>query len=376
MLISRSRSTKITHYYCEDKESTEYGRPRERSQQYSKGNVAIFAQDVPAVRQVLPPDISDIEEAMCALFIGSDTVPTRENIQKLSPVLVSKNRVATMIDFLLKENSFYVDAGIEFSKTNFNALFSETDKDQDIAVLNGVELRCLPDPKGSLNTSSHAERGDNPSNREVGNVDEMEESVLRRDEVVMEAVGYTIGEHTPRDYDNMKKSALAWCLDKKQYIQMRSGSKFISDRDPGLLTYNFPKLDPWGIGGFHEPLRTKSQQISFEHQVTNLLRHHDGAFQSDASFAYVCWNIMQKKEVNQHISFRTDARTHSDVVKDIYEMAPHLSELLEKWETDKNAKPSTKQEKKAMKTLNRLKIIAKDLRGSSGYKLCRRNEIR
>ncbi|KAJ7118470.1 hypothetical protein C8R43DRAFT_833408, partial [Mycena crocata] len=53
-----------------------------------------------------------------------------------------------------------------------------------------------------------------------------------------------------------------------------------------------------------------------------------------------------------------------------------LAEYMAKWEGDKNVRPSTKEEKKAMRTLNKLKLIAKDLRGSSGYKQCRRNEIR
>ncbi|KAJ7211840.1 hypothetical protein C8J57DRAFT_1604712 [Mycena rebaudengoi] len=46
------------------------------------------------------------------------------------------------------------------------------------------------------------------------------------DELVMEAVGYTIGQWTPQDARNMKASAVAWCLDKKQFIKMQSGSKF------------------------------------------------------------------------------------------------------------------------------------------------------
>ncbi|KAJ7718617.1 hypothetical protein B0H14DRAFT_2168921, partial [Mycena olivaceomarginata] len=40
-----------------------------------------------------------------------------------------------------------------------------------------------------------------------------------------------------------------------------------------------------------------------------------------------------------------------------------------------NAKASTKEEKRAVRTLARLNILA-NLKGSSGYKQCRRNEIR
>ncbi|KAJ7448849.1 hypothetical protein B0H11DRAFT_1743948, partial [Mycena galericulata] len=51
---------------------------RATSQRYSKGNVAIFAQDVANIRNVLPPPRSEIAEALCALFIGSETIPTKD----------------------------------------------------------------------------------------------------------------------------------------------------------------------------------------------------------------------------------------------------------------------------------------------------------
>ncbi|KAJ7233957.1 hypothetical protein C8J57DRAFT_1045856, partial [Mycena rebaudengoi] len=69
------------------------------SQGYSQGNVAIFAQDVATVRTVLPPPQSEIQEAMCALFCGASTVPMKDNIRKLAPILISKSAVETMINF-------------------------------------------------------------------------------------------------------------------------------------------------------------------------------------------------------------------------------------------------------------------------------------
>jgi hypothetical protein len=151
---------------------------------------------------------------------------------------------------------------------------------------------------------------------------------------------------------------------------------FITDRDPGLLTFTFPHLDPWGIGGFYEPNRTPDQHITFEHQVRNLLLQQDRTFQKDPNFAYVCWNIIQKKEINKHVTFRTDASSHASIVQEIEHMSSILADLMHKWELNPNTKPSTRAEKKAMRTLNKLKLMAKDLKVSSGYKQCRRNEIR
>jgi hypothetical protein len=169
----------------------------------------------------------------------------------------------------------------------------------------------------------------------------------------MEAVSYVVGEKTPRDLHDMKASAVAWCLDHNNYLRVQSSSKFLSDRNPGFLTYNFPHLDPWGIGGFNEPGRSPRQKISFERQVSNLLRQADGTFQKDPNFAYVCWNIIQKAEVNRQISFHTPARQQAGIVAEIQEMAPAITELIHKWEFNPNAKPLNKHEKKAMQTLSK-----------------------
>ncbi|KAJ7126132.1 hypothetical protein C8R44DRAFT_830719 [Mycena epipterygia] len=332
MMIAKCRATRITHMFSNKDGVPHYQRNAATSQRYSKGNVAIFAQDVATVRSVLPPPRSEISEAMCALFIGSDTIPTRDNIRNLGPVLVSKTRVEKLIKFLLEENAFYSAADLTFSQDNLNSLFGPEWGDN--GVPSGVELCCLPDASAAP-AASYADRGDQPLRRVS--------AAERQNGLVMEAVGYTVGDRSPEDYRKMKASAVAWCLDKKTFVQMQTTSKFMTDNDPGLLTYTFPNLDPWGIGGFHEPNRTPQQNISFERQVKNLLLQHDGLFQKDPNFAYVCWNIMQKKE---------------------------------KWELNPKAKASNKAEKKALRTLSKLRLVAKDLKGSSGYKQCRRNEIR
>ncbi|KAJ7084456.1 hypothetical protein B0H15DRAFT_923742 [Mycena belliarum] len=301
---------------------------------------------------------------MCALFIGPATAPTRENIKDLRPVLVSKTRVGVMLDFLLTKNPHYMTAGVQYSPENLADLYPEHAHE---AVPVAIEICCLPDAPDPV-TVGYADRGD--LQRATLDV-EIDDGT-----VVVEAVGYTIGENTPQDHRQMKAAAVAWCLDKKSFVKMQTGSKFITDRDPGLLTFTFPALDPWGIGGFHEPNRTDAQYLTFERQTRNMLLQHDRRFQQDPNFAYVSWNIIQKKEVNKHVAFRTDASSHATIVKDIADMGPALPDLMAKWELNPNAKPSNKAEKRAMRTLNKLKLMAKDLKGSSGYKQCRRNEIR
>jgi hypothetical protein len=139
-------------------------------------------------------------------------------------------------------------------------------------------------------TDSYAVRGD-----KVVRPSKPLDLVVDDGALVLDAVGYTVGEKIPTDQRNMKTIAIAWCLDKKNFIKMQTGSTFVTDRDPGLLTFTFPALDPWGIGGFHEPNRTDLQHLPFERQVKNMLMQQNRIFQKDSNFAYVCWNIIQKR---------------------------------------------------------------------------------
>jgi len=75
---------------------------------------------------------------------------------------------------------------------------------------------------------------------------------LDPEDIVMDSVAYTDGDDTPKSYHHMKVTALAWCLARKKFMKMLSGTELLSKSDPGFLTYLFPHLDPWGIGGFFQ----------------------------------------------------------------------------------------------------------------------------
>ena len=47
-----------------------------------------------------------------------------------------------------------------------------------------------------------------------------------------------------------------------------------------------------------------------------------------------------------------------------------------KWHDNPDARPSSEPEREVLNVLRQMSVIGKKLRGSGGYKLCRRNEIR
>jgi hypothetical protein len=67
---------------------------------------------------------------------------------------------------------------------------------------------------------------------------------------------------------------------------------------------------------------------------------------------------------------------HALIAKELEEVGPSLTELMTQWADNPKPVAKTKREKRALKVLAKIRLVAKNLKGSSGYKQCRRNEIR
>ncbi|KAG1721602.1 hypothetical protein EDB19DRAFT_1898297 [Suillus lakei] len=276
---------------------------------------------------------------MCVVFTGQKQRPSRETIKQMRPVLVTKSRVRRLIE----------KAGVAYSQQNMDALFDDVDSDIDCSVPTALEICHLPrDSEIALNHEGFELRVIDTANN------------ITPGDIVMEAVGFTQGDHSSQSREKMKLHALAYVLDQKR-------ADFVADNDPGLMSYLFPQLDPWDIGGFYHCGRTSRQHISMEAQVRNLLRQDDSPFRKDANFAFICWNMIQKKEVSKNTTFRVPVSQQESLARELKDIGPSLTALAEKW---------TRSEKKAVRILRRLQASTKTLRGSAGYKLCRRNEIR
>ncbi|KAH7905483.1 hypothetical protein BJ138DRAFT_1175181, partial [Hygrophoropsis aurantiaca] len=289
MLVGRCRASRVTHFYSHKHRS---GQPESTSQSYNRGNVAVVPQDSISLRKLLPPSRDEIRDTMCALFIGGKDKPTAETLKRIGPVLVTKSIVEKMINFFCENNPFFREAEVTFSQEHMDDLFVEGDKNNDVAVPRGVEITHLGDQEAVGLEGSAADY--------TQRADAITEDLT---DLIMESVTYTSGDHAT-NRNVMKARALSWALSHNRFLVTRSGSSFVSDDDPGLLTYLWPWLDPFGIGGFHNPLRTAAQRISLEQQVRNLLRQADSPFQTDPTFAFICFNMLQKKEVNTNSCFR------------------------------------------------------------------------
>jgi hypothetical protein len=367
MLIARARASQITHFYAHKPSGWQHWLGEEGSQRYNKGNIAIRPQDSTHLRTLLPPCHDELRDAMCVIFSGHDQKPTRETVKQMRPVLVTKSIVKTLIDFLLANNPWYQQCGVAYSQTNMDALFDENDGDVDTSLPRALEICHL---------SRDSVRSDENAMTLIDPQDDVEPSEADAGDMVMEAVGFTKGDHSSASKEKMKLHALAHVLDRNRFLLSQAGSRYVADNDPGLMSFLFPHLDPWDIGGFNHTGRTSQQHISIEAQVKNLLRQDDSPFRKDPNFAFICWNMIQKKEVSSNTTFQISSALQRNLAEELTIIAPSLTTLAEKWTHSPTAKPSTTQEKQAAQILRWLHASTKSLKGSAGYKLCRRNEIR
>ncbi|OJT07088.1 ATP-dependent DNA helicase PIF1 [Trametes pubescens] len=369
MLVGRARSSKVSFKFCDMEGHPLYKSDRNLSQGCVKGNVAIHPQDAAQLSEVLPPSYDVLRDTLCAVFVG-EKQPTRDTIKKLNPLLVRKSRVKTMIDFLLKHNPKYAVSPTfrGYSQENMDALYADNRPSNDEDVLCAMEMGHIPvnDAVEGATDAGYVPGAAGPDPTDT-------------DTLLMENVGYTTHQGTlavnPRD---MTFEAVAHCLRGGTFLKVQAGSRFIPDfQNPSLLTWVFPHLDPWGIGSFFHEQRPRDRRLSLDQQLKYLLQVDDSRFREDPNFAFVYYNIRQKKAVFDSVSFRVGASQRERVVREIMGIdVEKLDSLAKAFERNPHYKPAAADEVAIIKLLAKVNTVSHDIPGSNGYKIALRNQIR
>lgn len=366
MLTARGRSSKISFKFTE-LDDHEAGAPAVGNQRFVKGNVAIHPQDSTHLNNVLPPSLDAIRDTVCAVFVGR-TKPSIKTIEKLRPVLVRKPVVKTIIDFLVGHNTHYNDNDPSefggFSQANLDALFGEGTGGVEEGVLCSMEVGHIV-VNDAVEGATEGYVPD-PVGRPDGGDDDM----------LIENVGYTDGDDSPIDFPDMARRALEHCLAGGKFIKSQAASRLILDfENPSLLSWLFPHLDPWGIGSFYEPRRKRP--LSLNEQLKYLLSVDGSPFKDDPDFAFVYYNIRQKRAVFDSVTFRVKASQREWVVSELMSLDPKVLEAMtEKFKRNPHYKPKDPGEVRVVKLLQQVTTASHDLPGSNGYKLSLRNQIR
>lgn len=372
LMVSRVRGNTLTYKYSEKSMSPVYGQPRSKSQSYMKGNLMVLPQDALALSNVLPPPPDDLLKSMVVLFTahGKKEV-SKEQLQRFRPVLVSSHVVRTLITFLLEKNRAYrvVDGDFAvpatFSEANLRAMVDPSDLDKERALPATLVIGSMgvEDEGVASGTGGYVDREDF---HEGG----------QPEDVLVDAVTWSDEDPTNESYRKMKLRALRWAKEGHSYVRSKTGSGFVKDFDsPHLLAWMWPKLDPFGLGGFADQCR--DIPVDMRTQVRHLLMLHDSPFAKDPTFAFTCYNILRKREVWRSVRFRVKASQQRRVLNDLLNIDPEtLKSMEERYFKDDKYRPHGEEEERVVRTLKKLNFVVGDAHGTAGYKLRCRNQIR
>ena len=381
LLISRARASRISFRFSELKTRSRQAEDSDAdaaqtsatgsfasatSQRCIKGNILVVPQNATHLNSVLPPPPEVVRDTVCAIYVGRSK-PSRASIGKLGPTLVRKTRVRTMIEFLVDHNVHYAcDSSFHgLSEDNLDALYDASEPEQEEGIPCTMDVGFIEETEFVRAVEAdYTTRNLEP------------EAPGEHDPLLMENVGYTLGDDSPVSYRDMKMKALSHCINGGRFVRSRSGDKFVPDfENPSLMTWLFPHLDPWGIGGFHEQSRPIA--VSMEEQLKYLMEVDGGAFQKDPDFAFVYFNILQKKAVCDSVRFRVSAAEQERTVRELLSIDKgELDRLIARLKSNQSYQAQTDEEKRILRLVTRVGASLHDIPGTAGYKLKMRNEIR
>ncbi|KAG8912353.1 hypothetical protein FRC01_005141, partial [Tulasnella sp. 417] len=143
------------------------------------------------------------------------------------------------------------------------------------------------------------------------------------------------------------------------------------DLFPGM----FPTLDPFGSGGFEDPLRPFP--ISFLKHAEYCLDICDRSFRYHKYFMFVVLNILQRRTAHLHTHF-TVRRSHFDsVARKLISLSPELIQsVANHLEKDGKVMDLTPEQLEVMGLLTKVNAVAAQIPGSQASKIKLRNIIR
>ncbi|KAJ3014361.1 hypothetical protein NUW54_g1326 [Trametes sanguinea] len=235
-----------------------------------------------------PPKLAELVCAACGRFTAADKM-TIHKPEEINLSLLC-NDVLPIAVFLTTYDRLS-DSFAGFSQQNFDALSGEGTTHVDEGVPCAMEV-------------GHIQLSDVIAGSTEGYVPGQNDPPPGHNEdMLMETVGYMDSDNSPVDYNTMTRKALLHCLQQGQFVQCQAGSRFVPDfENSELLFWLFPHLNPWGIGGFHHPCRSRA--ISLDQQLKYLLAVEGSPFRMDTKFAFVYYNIRQKKAIRGLINHR------------------------------------------------------------------------
>lgn len=89
-----------------------------------------------------------------------------------------------------------------------------------------------------------------------------------------------------------------------------------------------------------------------------MLLQFNSPFARDSSFPFICWNMIQKKEVSDNTSFAIPTQCRHSLINELYALSSTLTEVATKW-SDGVPRDVSNEEKRLLSLFREMSVVSR-----------------
>jgi hypothetical protein len=160
------------------------------------------------------------------------------------------------------------------------------------------------------------------------------------------------------------------------YLELRHDPTPVNEfNNPDLFPLIYPTLFPYGIGGAED--KRRRTRLGFKSQLKHFFNLADRRFQEHYSFLFTAFNMLQRRTLLQHTSYKVKRENFDAVAAQfatVSASAIHtVSERISKGDFQTS---NSEEESRVLALMKQVNLISSHVQGSPQSKLVMRNEIR
>jgi hypothetical protein len=159
------------------------------------------------------------------------------------------------------------------------------------------------------------------------------------------------------------------------YIELRHDPEPVNEfNNPDLFPLIYPTLFPYGIGGTED--KRRRTRLGFQGHLKHFFNLADRRFQEHYSFLFTAFNMLQRRTLLQHTSYKVKRENFDSVAAQFGVSASAIHTVSERISKGDFQTSNSEEESRVLALMKQVNLISSHVQGSPQSKLIMRNEIR
>ncbi|CAF1560223.1 unnamed protein product, partial [Rotaria sordida] len=249
-----------------------------------KGNCITFLQNVPNIVNSLPLTLADLSDTLKVIFIGARP-PDRLHLKKV--LTVRKKRIIQALQWLKKYNILYQNINI-----NLENIAQLPEDDVPKCIMSTLEQKIGDEEGQSERIGYVPDPLMNPKECTTAVVISISNSG------VLDVNGSSVSSDEIVNYFLHKIKTNDQAVTENVYLIPHSSKSVNEYFNPKLLTGLYPTLFCYGRGAPED--QSRPIEIKFKEHIRYLLSYNDRRFETNHSFIFVVFNLLQRRDACFH----------------------------------------------------------------------------